>query len=213
LGIEPQSESLLRAYLQFSWKGKGTSPSGYDVLAQTQAGCVYIERRNQVLTSFPWPFADIAFLLLHSGQKLATHYHLQTMHLPKGVELLPPLVEQAKQAFSSVQSSVLVQAVNAYQAQLASMGLIAKHSLVQLDLLTKIPGVLAAKGCGALGADILLLLVQLSTLKETLLYLQEQSWDVLATQQELYLGPALLGLDDKKRPSCLIKDEHGSISI
>lgn len=192
LHVEPSPKALLDAYYQCAWRGEGLRPSGYDLLAQSQNRCVYINREQQVLKSYEWPFKDISFLLLHSGQKLATHYHLRNMSLPPAINQLAATVELAQAAFEQVNSAELVKAINTYQQQLSNFHLVAPHSLEHIQIFNSQPDVLAAKGCGALGADVLLLIVPSNCLKIKAKNLAADGWTVLSTSEELYAGRALM---------------------
>lgn len=186
-GQTAEHTSLIDAYHQCAWSGHGLKPSGYDVLAQSQRQCVYINRQHQILQSYAWPFADLSFILIHSGHKLATHHHLQQTSLPD----IPPLAaisEQARQAFEQASSAQLIQAVNAYQNELATQGLSAKHSLELIETLKTNPDVLSAKGCGALGADVLLLLIPAKEEHRLTHHFRQTGWTVLASGKDLYQG-------------------------
>ncbi|KTD25609.1 MULTISPECIES: mevalonate kinase [Legionella] len=192
LHIEPSHRALLDAYYQCAWRGDGLKPSGYDVLAQSQNRCVYINREQKTIQSYDWLFKDISFLLLHSGQKLATHYHLRSMSLPPKMNQLSATVELAQAAFEQANSEELVKAVNTYQQQLADLHLVAPHSLEYIEIFRSQPEVLAAKGCGALGADVLLLIVPSNYLKLKAKSLAVEGWTILATSENLYTGRALM---------------------
>ncbi|MBA2652434.1 MAG: hypothetical protein H0U73_09235 [Tatlockia sp.] len=192
LNVVPNQKALLDAYFQCSWRGEGLKPSGYDVLAQSQNRCVYINYEQQILKSYDWSFEDISFLLLHSGQKLATHYHLKNMRLPSSIKQLSATVELAHLAFQQVDSEKLIQAISSYEQQLANLGLVAPHSLEHIRIFNSQPDVLAAKGCGALGADVLLLIVPTNCLKSKAKNLADDGWTVLATNQDLYSGHELM---------------------
>ncbi|WED42402.1 mevalonate kinase [Legionella cardiaca] len=192
LHLRPTQKTLLDAYYQAAWRGEGLKPSGYDVSAQLQNRCVYINRQNNIIQSYDWVFKDIAFLLLHSGQKLATHYHLQRMTLPHSVNELSAISEQARKAFEQENSAELVKAINDYQQQLSSLNLIASHSLQHIQAFKTQDDILAAKGCGALGADVLLLIVPKACLKTKASSLTTEGWTILATSDDLFTGRALM---------------------
>ncbi|MGQ3892003.1 hypothetical protein [Legionella sp. CNM-4043-24] len=194
-GQEPEFEAMLKAYYQSSWTGQGLRPSAYDVLAQSQQQCVYINRNDNQIISYDWPFHDLSFLLLHSGHKLATHHHLQAATLPSLHKLIL-LAEDAKQAFERADSEQLITTINAWQQELSSLHLTAGHTLRQLDELKSNPSILAAKGCGALGADVLLLLIPTCELDKQVLSLSTQGWTILASNKTLY------------RENTLIKKKH-----
>lgn len=178
-------EDMLDAYLQCAWQGQGLPPSGYDVLAQSLQGCVYIHKQQKHCEVLKWPFDDLAFLLLHTGKKLATHQHLQTIELPDQINPLVEIVASAKTAFARADSQGLIDAVNAYHQQLAQLNWVGDHSLQHIDFFKQHPDVLAVKGCGAMGADVLLLLVAKNRQSKMSKHLSEMGWRILATSESL----------------------------
>jgi len=95
--------------------------------------------------------------------------------------------ESAYQAFEQVDSQQLIAAVNDYHQLLQDKHLVASHSLICLSQFKADPLVLAAKGCGAMGADVLLLIVQGNQLREYRQKLRNQGWNVIADSHDLYL--------------------------
>ena len=181
----PTLNSMLDAYYQCSWSGRGLRPSGYDVIAQSQTGCVYINKQEKIVQSYPWPFEDLSFILLHTRIKLATHHHLQAATLPNQINQLSAITDEAKQAFDLVNSTQLIDAINSYHHQLNELNLVAQHSLEFINQLKTYPEVLAVKGCGAMGADVLLVL---STRNDALALqekLREKKWTLLATEKNI----------------------------
>jgi mevalonate kinase len=155
-----QHESLLEAYYQTAWSGEGCKPSGYDVLAQLQPpNCaVYINKNEHILTNITWPFNDIAFILLHTGKKLATHQHLASSIMPADT-------------------------INASYHELTRLNLVAAHTLQCISELKKHKFILALKGCGALGADVILVLVPKVDLCDSLVILSKEEYCLLATSE------------------------------
>ncbi|MDX2346861.1 MAG: hypothetical protein QNK11_08325 [Legionella sp.] len=190
LSIQHQSlteSALLEAYWTFSLKAnQGMRPSGYDVLAQAQSGCVYLNRNQSDNKQYAWCFEDIAFVLLHTGQKLPTHEHLQNLYLTEAANLLSPIVDLGKKAFDTSNSALLIEAVNAYAKQLLALDLVAKHTQAQINQLSQNPDVLAVKGCGALGADVLFTLVPKTRLIESMARFSVDGFRVLASSDNLY---------------------------
>lgn len=178
----PSLKLLLDAYYQSAWRGDGLKPSGYDVLAQTQNQCVFIHRNEDRLESFPWPFDDIGFILVHSGEKLATHYHLRQATLPASTTALDALVRQAKTACEHSDSALFIDAVHRYHCCLLELQLVARHTQQIVDDLHRCYPILAAKGCGAMGADVILLLAKKSDINHIVEELNANQWKVLATE-------------------------------
>ena len=183
-------EEMLQAYWQCVTDNEGLRPSGYDVLAQSLKGCVYIDRQQDICKSYAWPFQELGFFLIHTRQKLATHHHLQAISLPKSLHRLTVLVEMGKEALSISDSLLMVKAINAYHAALTDMGFVAEHTLQHAAHFRAQNDILAVKGCGAMGADVLLLLVSTTTQERVRQQLLLKDWTILATQNELYNSAA-----------------------
>lgn len=198
LSVEPSHKVLLDAFYQSSWNGEGVRPSGYDVLAQTQNQVVYIHRNQGIMQANPWPFDNLGFVLLHSGQKLATHYHLQGLRMQDSLDDLIQLAEQVCDAFLEKNQSSFIEGVNHYQEMLFARSWMARHSASQIEEFRRHPSILAAKGCGAMGADVLLLILAKQAIPEFVAECTACDWNVLATDADLFNDMPLLHCDPKK---------------
>lgn len=181
----PNLKALLETYYQYAWTGKGIRPSGYDIIAQSQQGVVYISKQTNLLQTYLWPFSDLSFFLIHTGVKLATHEHLQNTVLPEKVDILSSLVEQAKQAFEHKNSQQLITSISHYHEQLSELNLVAPHSLKLLNTLKTLPEVITAKGCGALGADILLIITARKNASAFKAQLAQRNLPILGTENNV----------------------------
>jgi mevalonate kinase len=162
----PSMENMLSAYYQCAWTGKGLRPSGYDVIAQSHQGCVFINRKKNCIQSYNWPFPNLAFFLIHTGVKLATHHHLQVRTLPSHIDDLSAISDDAHQAIVQKNDQQFVDSINKFHHKLKNLSLVAEHSLALIDYFKSYPEVLGIKGCGALGADVLLLLTTKTFIKK-----------------------------------------------
>jgi mevalonate kinase len=171
--IEPEHfdwASLLRGYRRAAWSGDGAPPSGADLVAQLTGGVCWFDGIGARARRLKWEFADLSFTLIRTGVKLATHEHLKAAQRT-GDEaatlsrdgILRDAVGEALIAFDTGDSRRLIRAVEAAACGLESAGLCAKStqdilSCLRFDLGGSQGGVLAAKGCGAMGADVILCL-------------------------------------------------------
>ncbi len=182
---------LLDAYWAHSaLANQGMRPSGYDVLAQAQKGCVYLNISQSQNAVYGWPFETLDFVLLHTGKKLKTHEHLQSLALQDVARALTPMVDLGKKAFETQSDALLVDAVNRYYQGLLDFDLVAAHTKEAIESLSKNPDVLAAKGCGALGADVLLLLVPKTRLEAAKQSFLAEGFRFLASLENLYAQSA-----------------------
>ncbi len=158
-------KTLRDCYQGFAWNGKGIKPSGADVIAQVTGGITEFCADTQVLKKHMWPFKEAVFSIVHTQKKLATHEHLQTLCASEdkhflALDDLSDLIQIAAQgihAFKQQDLDAFIHAINAYQTALEQHGWLAPHSAQLLSEYRAQPHVLAAKACGAMGADTLFL--------------------------------------------------------
>ncbi|MCB0367825.1 MAG: hypothetical protein KDD68_20645 [Bdellovibrionales bacterium] len=153
--LNPQK--LWQAFRSVAWDGQGLPPSGADVMAQFMGGITQFQSQPFNLQSPRWPFADLSFSLFRTNKKVATHHHLGSMQGTHFGELKPDL-DRALAAFHHGNAQVFIASLQSYGRQLMDMGLVDDEVIPLVEKLRVVPEVQAVKGCGALGADILLAL-------------------------------------------------------
>lgn len=183
--LKPNLNDALNAYYQSSWSGIGLRPSGYDVIAQSQQSCVFINKQQRAIQSYPWVFKNLSFFIVHTGIKQATHQHLKVATLPAQIPFLSSIVDKAKTAFEYLSEETLISSVNDYHYVLRELHLINSNSLALIEIIKQYPEVLAIKGCGALGADTLLILTQSNNKLQLADKLKSQGLLILATEDNL----------------------------
>ncbi len=182
---ELTNEALWVTYRQYAQAEQGLLPSGYDVLAQTQQQCVYINNA-QCLDTLAWPFPNLSFVLVRSGIKLATHEHLIQQTRALDTSALSDIVQNAYQAFLHQDENTIINCVNDYQQALVSQHLTLEASLKKLNIWQKKIKALAAKGCGALGADVWLFIVPRKDINHVLHTLRVEQLQILATEENIF---------------------------
>lgn len=154
-------ETILQAlatYQALTAEKEGMPPSGADLVAQMKGGFCFFDKVQKKIVSIAWPFPDISFCLIHTGQKIATHTHLQTLKDLNCADLVE-IVMAGYTSLNQQNSAGFSAAINAYASRLQSKNLVAPHTQALLNKVQQHPSVLAAKGCGALGADIIFVLL------------------------------------------------------
>lgn len=149
----------LEEYQQVAWDGQGIAPSGADVAVQFKGGICYFHKKTGLLEANTWPFVDSEFCLLHTGKKLATHHHLKELDQLNFSDL-EGIVNAGLLSLKNKDSRGLASAINQYADSLLAKKLVAENTQIQLQKIHQQAGVLAAKGCGALGADIIFVLLE-----------------------------------------------------
>lgn len=164
---EMNSSEGLRELLNTYFKCLDTQASGLDLLAQTQVPnqvCLVDASHAAIsLRSFKWAFPDIQVEIYKTPLKVKTHEVL-SRNIEKPVEKrfaqeFAPLIEMAK-AFEEQSSQGFVAAIKQGYHELFSRDLVCKPTVELCTHLAAQQGVLAVKGCGALGADTLLLVTE-----------------------------------------------------
>lgn len=183
---KPDRDELLSLFLEYSKSDKSILPSGYDVLAQSTAECVYIERNTNQIETFSWPFSNLAFLLIHTGEKLATHEHLKSMIPTSWMKSLGKETRDAKRAFETCDEERLVHVINKWYQLFREKGWVLPHTISLIEKFQSALKPLAMKGCGAMGADVVLMLLRPEDVHETTNWLKRNRFFVIADTDCLF---------------------------
>lgn len=186
--IPINDEKLLTEYLKFSWDNQGSPPSGADLIAQLHGGICFYHKANHQLQVLSWPFINLEYCLIHTGNKLATHTHLKLLSNKFDENSLEKIIFSGLQALEQSNSKSFIAAINTYASALESQGLVAKQSLDLLRLFKTNPHILAAKGCGALGADVVLIIYNKENQQDVLAWLKKHHLNVLINGQNVAKG-------------------------
>ncbi|WP_413294256.1 hypothetical protein ACLSU7_03965 [Bdellovibrio sp. HCB185ZH] len=178
---------LLSVYQKYAWSGQGTPPSGADLIAQMKGSMCFFEKRKGLVSVAGWPFEDLEFYLIHTGNKVATHEHLKSLK-EFDSSVLEKAAYQVQDAFATANSAELLAGVKAYAQALQSLGFTCEPTLKLLEGIRAVPGVLAAKGCGALGADVLFVLTQKNKSAALEQYCQLVNVKLVASHRSISLG-------------------------
>lgn len=131
-------------------------PSGADVINQMFGGLTLWSAKTSTLDQFPWPFFDLKVDLYKTKIKTKTHEHLNSLNsqdLP--LRELRSSMEEALRGLETKNSDAfLIQSIE-YSKILQSAGLQDKSSLELIDQILESGDVLHARGCGALGSDVI----------------------------------------------------------
>ncbi len=148
---------LLQEYIEYAWTGTGPKPSGADLIGQLYGEFTFYHRETDALAALQWPFTDLAFLIVRTGVKIATHKHIEAVNelTAEQQQQLSAIVIEAKAALKNNAPEQFISAINAYGKTLIDLKLLINSSRLILEKLQANNNILAAKGCGALGADVI----------------------------------------------------------
>ena len=164
-------------------------PSGGDVMAQMLGQATTFQMMPWQAKAALWPFHDLQVLLIPTGTKVATHEHLRE-RLPLSDEL-QSLAAQGAEAFAQGNSSLFISLFRAYGEELERLQLLTVTTRGLIAQVASVPDVLAVKGCGALGADVLAVLVATEKVESVKNILSQQGLKTVATSQTLQKGLSL----------------------
>lgn len=190
---EIQDVELLKGYEKVAWDGKGLAPSGADIIAQRHGGLCYFHKVENKVQIFSWPFTDLDYCLIHTGNKLATHQHLKQL-TTINTSYLEEIVHGGVTSLEKSDSKRFIEAINQYAQALQSQGFVAKQTQKILQHLSSNPEILAAKGCGALGSDVVLILFNRSRKKNVISWIKQKNLHVIVYGHHLAKGLEIVDL-------------------
>lgn len=135
------------------------SGSGADILSQFAGGVARVSTSEIRAEKLSWPYPDLGFAVVRTGVKTATHLHLATLEKTMLSDLRGP-AEDCARSFGVDDERIFAAKVNDYGKRLVNLGLQAPRTLELLSSFQAQSWCLAAKGCGALGADTIVLLFE-----------------------------------------------------
>jgi mevalonate kinase len=136
-------------------------PSGADCIAQFRNQHTYISEKE--LKTLKWNFKDANFLIFKTGFKVQTHIHLQQLkeiNMAK-IDILNSYVENVKNGFDNENISSVCSNIQCFFELLNELGLVTDNTYSSVGEFLRTDGVLAAKGCGALAADTIIVIYEL----------------------------------------------------
>lgn len=178
---------LLPKYLQYAWDGEGIMPSGADLIAQAQGGLSYFYKEQNRLQKLAWPFKQLNYYLLHTGNKIPTHQHLKELSFLNTRQLID-IVFAGLQHLQTQSAAGFIDCVNQYAQVLQELDLVLAETSELLKIINMRSEVLAAKGCGALGADVILVLVEAKNHATFLNWLNEQKLNLISYGNQTATG-------------------------
>jgi len=152
-------EQIWRAYRQMETVSpEGLRPSGADIVAQFMGGLSEVHVEPFAGRAFHWPLEDYDVVLAHTGHKVPTHEHLRGLKRVDTDEL-EWVYTRAIETLEAGEAPAFFESVNDYYAELLELGLVAESTQVAIASLMSKPFVRAAKGCGAMGADVVAIFI------------------------------------------------------
>lgn len=177
---------LLTDYREFAIH-EGRSPSGADIVGAASGGVTWFHREVGHLQTFAWPFQDLEFFIALTGKKIATHEHLANLD-DRNLASLASSFPEFLRSFQSIDSKLLVQSIKIWREALIEKGFCSETTAEILKRLDSNEEILAAKGCGAMGADVVLVVCEIGQSSSVRKYLKSMNLNVIADSSQIAPG-------------------------
>lgn len=175
-----KADQLLAAYRDAVRTQSEVMPSGYDVLAQFKGGLSFIHWKKSEFDSVAWTLEDLDVILVRGPLKIATHMHLKNLSLGDTNEF-EALAWRAFESIRGESSADFIESIQDFSKLLQARGLTVPESLELQNKIRAIPGVSAVKGCGALGADVIMAVVPVKDREKVLVQLRAMKIEIIST--------------------------------
>lgn len=162
---------IWRTYRELSsGASRAPLPSGADLIAQCRGGLTLVDIEARTARSLSIEFAGSGLLVFsaahQAGRKVATHEHLARLRERGFPERDSGLISELRAAVLDCVAALeardfnfFARCLNEYSRLLRREGLEAQRTTEDLESLRSLPGVLGAKGAGALQSDAIVVCV------------------------------------------------------
>lgn len=175
-------------------KDKVLKPSGADLVGQACGAITGFDRRAGRIQLFRWSFPHLGFVLFATGLKVPTHEHLSQFSAESELEQFEALDQPCQKVWDALSISSEGQfliGLNEVSRQLEILGLQDDKILARARSFRAVPGVRAAKGCGALGADVMLVVFDRREIRQVEVIERGESWGLKPVATEAHLTGGL----------------------
>lgn len=143
------------------FEGEKTIPSGYDLMVQMGRGLQVVDANKNRADQILWPFKEVEISIYKTPVKVNTHEHLKKMKLTKDtVAALESCAAKCVSALEQSSKKSFFEALQEFSRIQEKAKLLAPESAELMQKCLKAKGVLAARGCGSLGADVVVVFAE-----------------------------------------------------
>ncbi|HEX4923356.1 MAG TPA: hypothetical protein VFV50_04690 [Bdellovibrionales bacterium] len=174
-----KADRLLGAYRDVVRSQSEVMPSGYDVLSQFKGHLSFIHWKASQFDTVEWTLTGIDVILIRGPKKIATHTHLKELAL-KDTSEFEGLALNAYRAIQLGQQEDFVRSIQEFSGALRAHKLTIPESVDMQELVARQRGVRAVKGCGALGSDVIAVVVEQNEKARVLAWLESQRFEVVS---------------------------------
>ena len=178
---------MWRAYRALAFKGQ--IPSGADVISQWLGDVCLFSFNPFEAYSISWPFADLDFFLIRTEVKLNTWEHLDQIK-EENFSGLSSIVKKAIACMDKSNKEGFISALDEYALELQKQGLVHQNTESFLNKIKTIKSVITAKGCGAMGAEVVAVFFDPKNREEVRASLKEEN--IIVNSSDLSSGVKVL---------------------
>lgn len=168
-------------------KTEGYAPSGADVVGVCAGGLTWFDRNNGKLQTFAWPFQEMDFFVAHTGRKLATHEHLKNLTSFDGAKF-EAAMNEIQQGLIQLNFENFLNGMKQYRSLLSDKGWVTPFTHETVAALDKNSKILFAKGCGAMGSDVILVICEKCHSKDVRNIIGHMGLQVVADSSQIGQG-------------------------
>ncbi len=165
----------------------GARVSGLDLAIQYFGSVTHFDSKLNKYKSTGWNFPTLEFFLIETGIKVKTHEHIQTLDLKK-INHFPSVSDPLVDLYFKNNSDDFVRGLNEWTQFLISENLVHANSMDLRSKLLTNAEILSAKPCGAMGADVMLVLCHLEKASVVKHKISELGLSIKATSKDLAAG-------------------------
>lgn len=148
------TKEVWRSYRSLDFQG--CTPSGADLISQWAGGVCVFKQDSLSLESYIAIFPNLDCFILRTGERLDTYKYLKEFQM-QDVTRLKKIAEKGVEAMESQKEEQFIESIIEYGQALAQKKWVAKKTSEILEQVLKIKHVKAAKGCGAMGAETVIM--------------------------------------------------------
>ncbi len=184
--IKANFHSIRDNYINDS-ETSGARVSGLDLAIQCFGSVTHYDAKINSYTASGWNFPTLDFLLISTGIKVKTHEHLQSLDLKK-ISHYSEISNAVVRLYFKNDPVEFITGLTEWTNFLISENRVHTNSLELRTALMKNPDILCAKPCGALGADVMLILVEAEKLQAMKHKISALGLSVMASSKDLIPG-------------------------
>lgn len=135
----------------------GINPSGADCALQYLNQHIFFNCVQQTAQPISWDFPNLNFCVLKTSNKVNTYEHLKKLKNLDISDMIIP-IQNVKNAFDTLNENLLIKNVNSFFIKMIEKNIVIPETIDLVNKIRSIKFVQAVKGCGALAADVILVI-------------------------------------------------------